>query len=197
MGLVLGDRRANVEPCWRTVPRARTPRIPTPQGPVPEHSPGQPSMPSIIWKKPCPGFAAENLVRRRTVAVEHHLGGVDAPNPSSGFPGIVSPGRTSRIGGASRRMVCGAASRALVGAYQHRHQRRAAAVGQPHLLAADAANRRRRRTALVRMATSEPSSGPTDENARRTHPWPSWSGGSASAPRYRAAGSCTATIGGC
>ena len=115
--------------------------MPTPQA-LAETLTRPTSMPSIIWKNPCPGALAEDVVGVGHVAVEDQLGGVDALVPE--LVDLAGDHQSRRdfteTGGLfdeERGQVAVRLVGAFVGSHQHRHQCRAAAVGQPHLLAVD------------------------------------------------------------
>ena len=88
------------------------------------------------------GLAAEDVVGAGPVAVEDQFGGVDALVAE--LVDLAGNGQarqhfaeTGRLLDQERGQVAVRLVRALVGAHQHGHQRRTAAVGQPHLLAVD------------------------------------------------------------
>src|SRR3954463_67167 len=85
---------------------------------------------------------AEDVVGRGLVAVEHQLGGVDAlvahlVDLAGDGEGGLDLTEARRLLDQEGREVLVRLLGALVGAHQGRDQRRAAAVGQPHLLAVD------------------------------------------------------------
>ena len=171
-GLVLGDRLAERLALLR-IPASSNARIPTPHARA-DTLTLPTSMPSIIWKKPWPGVR-RGCRRPGDVAVEDHLGGVDAlvaelvdlardHQPGCDFRSRLAfrPGTPSD---------CGAASRAPRRCAPGRHQRRApplvSHIFWPSMVYVPSSLR----LARVRIAaTSEPSSGSDIENAPRALP---------------------------